>query len=65
MVTTGAPAFVASLGVSLAALALLGAGIALLTRRPVPYGAVRQVFLGGVAAAVTYGVGQVVGVGLL
>jgi VIT1/CCC1 family predicted Fe2+/Mn2+ transporter len=65
VVTTGAPAFIASLGVSLAALALLGAGIASLTRRPVPYGAVRQVFLGGVAAAVTYGVGQVVGVGLL
>jgi VIT1/CCC1 family predicted Fe2+/Mn2+ transporter len=61
----GQQAFVASLLVSLAALALLGAGIAMLTRRPLPYGAVRQVLLGGIAAAVTYAVGQVIGVGLI
>lgn len=58
----GAAAFVGSLGVSLAALALLGTGIALLTRRPIAYGAIRQLLLGGVAAAVTYGVGTLLGV---
>lgn len=61
----GQQAFVASLVASLAALAFLGAGIASLTRRPLSYGAVRQVLLGGIAAAVTYGVGQVIGVGLI
>ena len=61
----GQQAFGASLFASLAALALLGAGIASLTRRPLPYGAVRQVLLGGIAAAVTYGVGQLIGVGLI
>jgi VIT1/CCC1 family predicted Fe2+/Mn2+ transporter len=65
MLAAGQQAFVASLLASLAALALLGAGIASLTRRPLPYGAVRQVLLGGIAAAVTYAVGQVIGVGLI
>ena len=58
----GTPAFVTSLGISLVALALLGAGISMLTRRPLVYAAVRQVLLGGAAAAVTYGVGAMVGV---
>ena len=58
----GMLAFVASLSVSLAALALLGAGIASLTRRPAWYGALRQVCLGAVAAGVTYAVGLVIGV---
>lgn len=62
LLLTGAAAFVGSLGLSLVALALLGTGIALLTRRPIPYGAVRQVLLGGAAAAVTYGVGTLLGV---
>lgn len=54
-------AFAVSLLVSLAALALLGTGIGLLTRRPIPFAAIRQVLLGGVAAAVTYAVGQAIG----
>jgi VIT1/CCC1 family predicted Fe2+/Mn2+ transporter len=58
----GMPAFVASLGLSLLALALLGAGISMLTRRPLLYASVRQVLLGGAAAAVTYAVGALVGV---
>jgi vacuolar iron transporter family protein len=62
LVLAGAAAFSGSLGLSLLALALLGTGIALLTRRPIPYGAVRQVLLGGAAAAVTYGVGTLLGV---
>ena len=54
-------AFSVSLGVSLAALAFLGYGISRLTHRPALYSAVRQVALGGVAAAVTYAVGAFVG----
>jgi len=61
LIATGQAAFLASLGLSLAALALLGAGIALLTRRPPWYGIARQVVLGGVAAAVTYAVGTLIG----
>jgi VIT1/CCC1 family predicted Fe2+/Mn2+ transporter len=64
LITTGQPAFVASLVASLTALALLGAGIAALTRRAVWYCALRQVLLGGVAAAVTYAVGLAIGVGV-
>jgi len=64
LLATGASAFGASLAVSLAALAMLGGAIAVLTRRPIPYGAVRQVALGGVAAAVTFVVGQAIGVNL-
>jgi VIT1/CCC1 family predicted Fe2+/Mn2+ transporter len=63
LITTGSPAFFASLAVSLVALALLGAGIAGLTRRPALFGAVRQVLLGGIAAAFTYAVGLAIGVG--
>jgi VIT1/CCC1 family predicted Fe2+/Mn2+ transporter len=55
-------AFGVSLAVSLAALALLGTGIGFLTRRPIPFAAARQVLLGGIAAAVTFIVGQAIGV---
>jgi VIT1/CCC1 family predicted Fe2+/Mn2+ transporter len=61
---SGPPAFWWSLGLSLAALATLGSGIARLTRRSGWYGATRQVLLGGIAAAVTYAVGRVVGVSM-
>ena len=61
LLASGAPAFGWSLGLSLAALAGLGAGIARLTRRPIWFGALRQVLLGGIAAAVTYAVGGLVG----
>jgi vacuolar iron transporter family protein len=64
LLVTGASAFGASLAVSLAALAMLGGAIAVLTRRPIPYGAIRQVALGGVAAAVTFVVGQAIGINL-
>jgi VIT1/CCC1 family predicted Fe2+/Mn2+ transporter len=63
LLATGSLAFAASLLASLAALALLGAGIAALTRRPAWFGVVRQVLLGGIAAAFTYAVGLAIGVG--
>jgi len=42
-------------------LGLPGTGIGLRTRRPVPFAAIRQVLLGGIAAAVTFAVGQAIG----
>jgi VIT1/CCC1 family predicted Fe2+/Mn2+ transporter len=58
----GGMAFAFSLGLSLVALAILGYGISRQTHRPPLYASVRQVLLGGVAAAVTYAVGAVIGV---
>jgi VIT1/CCC1 family predicted Fe2+/Mn2+ transporter len=62
LLASGPTAFTASLVVSLFALALLGLGISRLTRRSPTYSAVRQVALGGIAAAVTFGVGRFIGV---
>ena len=59
---SGATAFTLSLVASLGALALLGLGISRLTRRSPIFSAVRQVALGGVAAAVTFAVGKFIGV---
>jgi VIT1/CCC1 family predicted Fe2+/Mn2+ transporter len=64
LLLSGSAAFGTSLGASLGALVLLGWGISRLTRRPVVYTAVRQLLLGGIAAAVTYGVGSIIGVGV-
>jgi VIT1/CCC1 family predicted Fe2+/Mn2+ transporter len=58
----GPTAFATSLGASLGALALLGYGISRLTHRPPLYASVRQVLLGGSAAAVTFAVGTLIGV---
>jgi vacuolar iron transporter family protein len=62
LIWSGQVAFAASLGLSLAALAVLGLGIGVMTRRPLAYAAIRQVLLGGAAAAVTYAVGTFIGV---
>ena len=62
LLLSGETAFFTSLGVSLAALALLGYGISRLTRRSAAFSAIRQVVLGGIAAAVTFGVGRLIGV---
>jgi vacuolar iron transporter family protein len=62
LIWSGQTAFAASLGVSLVALALLGLGIGVMTRRPLAFAAIRQVLLGGAAAAVTYAVGSFIGV---
>ena len=64
LIATGGPAFASSLLASLAALALLGAGIATLTRRAPWFGALRQLLLGSVAAGFTYAVGLAIGVGV-
>lgn len=61
LLSGGGLAFGLSLGLSLASLAILGYLISRMTRRHPLYSAVRQVLLGGVAAAVTYGVGTLIG----
>jgi len=62
LVTSGAPAFVASLVLSLAALFAVGAGVSLLTGRSVLFSGSRQVLIGAAAAGVTFAVGSVIGV---
>jgi VIT1/CCC1 family predicted Fe2+/Mn2+ transporter len=59
---SGAVAFGAALGLSLAALFAVGAGVSLLTGRGVLFSGARQVGIGLAAAVVTYLVGTVIGV---
>jgi len=60
----GATAFVVAIAVSLAALFAVGAGVSLLTGRSTLFSGARQVAIGAAAAAVTYLVGSLIGVGL-
>ena len=62
--TGAATAFVVAIGVSLAALFAVGAGVSLLTGRSTLFSGARQVAIGAAAAAVTYVVGSVIGVSL-
>ena len=62
VVTTGGPAFVVAIALSLAALFAVGAGVSLLTGRGTLFSGARQVAIGAAAAAVTYAVGSLVGV---
>jgi len=62
--TGGATAFVVAIGVSLAALFAVDAGVSLLTGRSKLFSGARQVAIGAAAAAVTYVVGSVIGVSL-
>lgn len=64
LLVSGTPAFFGSLLGSLAALLLLGLSISRLTRRAPLRTAVRQLLLGGIAAAVTFAVGALIGVGV-
>jgi VIT1/CCC1 family predicted Fe2+/Mn2+ transporter/rubrerythrin len=58
----GAVVFGLALGLSLAALFAVGAGVSLLTGRSVLFSGLRQVGIGAGAAAVTYVVGSIIGV---
>ena len=64
VVSSGAAAFYASLALSLVALFVVGAGVSLLTGRGTLFSGLRQVAIGCVAAAITYAVGRLVGVGV-
>jgi VIT1/CCC1 family predicted Fe2+/Mn2+ transporter/rubrerythrin len=62
LVASGGSAFVASVALSLVAMFVVGIGISLLTGRSALFSGARQVFIGAVAAAVTFLVGRVIGV---
>ena len=64
MILTGWAALAGSIVLSGLALALIGAGTSLFTGRHVGVSALRQVAIGLVAAAITYGVGRALGVSL-
>lgn len=59
---SGGAAFTIAIGASLGALFLVGAGVSLLTGRSLLYSGARQVGIGAAAAAVTYMVGNLIGV---
>jgi len=61
LVTAGLPALLAALGLSFAALFLVGALVSFVTGRGLLFSGLRQVAIGAIAAAVTYGVGSVIG----
>jgi vacuolar iron transporter family protein len=61
---SGSVVFVASLVLSLAALFIVGAGVSLLTGRSMLFSGARQLAIGAGAAAVTYAVGTLIGVGV-
>jgi VIT1/CCC1 family predicted Fe2+/Mn2+ transporter len=58
----GSIVFTLSIGLSLLALFGVGAGVSLLTGRGTLFSGIRQMAIGAAAAAVTYGVGLVIGV---
>jgi VIT1/CCC1 family predicted Fe2+/Mn2+ transporter len=58
----GTAAFVVALGLSLASMVAVGAGIGVLNGRSPVRGGLRQVFVGGFAAAITFAVGSLIGV---
>ena len=61
---SGTAAFAFSLGLSLVALFGVGAAVSLLTGRGMLFSGFRQLAIGAAAAAVTYAVGTVIGVGV-
>ena len=61
---SGVPALLASLAASGLALVLIGGGTSLFTGRGLVISALRQLLIGFAAAAVTYGIGHLVGVSI-
>ncbi len=62
MFLSGVPAILISVGASAAGLFLIGAAITLFTGKNVWYSGFRQVFFGLAAAAITFGIGKLIGV---
>ena len=62
--TAGFTAVAISVGLSAVALFGIGAGITLITGRNALYSGARQILFGVAAAAITFGIGRLVGVGL-
>jgi VIT1/CCC1 family predicted Fe2+/Mn2+ transporter len=61
---SGTVVFLTSFGISMVALFGVGAAVSLLTGRSLLFSGFRQLGIGAAAAAVTYGVGSVIGVGI-
>jgi len=64
VLATGGVAFFTSIGLSVAALFAVGAGVSLLTGRSLLFSGARQVLIGSAAAVVTYFVGIAIGVSI-
>jgi len=64
LLASGTVAFVASLTASMVALFLVGAGVSLLTGKSAWRSGLRQMLIGGLAAAVTFAVGSLLGVNI-
>jgi VIT1/CCC1 family predicted Fe2+/Mn2+ transporter len=62
LITSGSNAFFVAIGLSVAALFAVGAGVSLLTGRSLLFSGARQVAIGAAAASVTYVVGIAIGV---
>lgn len=62
LLTEGVVAIAISVGLALVALFIVGALVSLLTGRGLLFSGLRQVGIGGAAAAVTYVVGSIIGV---
>jgi len=62
LVASGTAAVAWSVALSALALVLVGAGISLLTGRSVAWSGARQLLVGGLAAAATFGIGRLIGV---
>jgi VIT1/CCC1 family predicted Fe2+/Mn2+ transporter len=60
----GIPAVITSVIFSAVGLFIIGAGITLFTGRPVLFSGFRMVIFGLIAAALTFGIGHLIGVGL-
>lgn len=61
LLASGMPALIGALGLSFAALFGVGAAVSLVTGRSFLFSGARQVLIGAVAAAVTFGVGTIIG----
>jgi VIT1/CCC1 family predicted Fe2+/Mn2+ transporter len=64
MFTSGMPAIIISVICSAAGLFLIGAAITLFTGKSIWFSGFRQVLFGLLAAAVTFGIGKLIGVSL-
>ena len=64
MFTSGMPAVYISIGLSVIGLFLLGAVITLFTGRSILYSGFRMVIFGLIAAAITFGIGRLIGVSI-
>jgi VIT1/CCC1 family predicted Fe2+/Mn2+ transporter len=61
LLARGDVAFISALALSFASLFAVGAAVSIVTGKSMLFSGLRQVFIGAAAAAVTYGVGSLIG----